>query len=141
MNNLNKRIDLLKSGKTLVMTHHGYGKFSFCMNPQQNVIFAHAIDDIAKHHEEQCIVKHTDLTIHHTSMSVEHNPEKYIFWGYGLWQIEIEPPQEKTVVVRTDGVYVDIDKSHINFIPCTCYTEQDKKFCRNKGKCSKIEAQ
>lgn len=43
---LMKRIDLLKSGKTLIMNHAAYGTYEFKMNPQQNNIFAKAIDSL-----------------------------------------------------------------------------------------------
>jgi hypothetical protein len=139
MNNIQTRIELLKSGKTLMMIHHGYGKYSFKMNPQQNVIFAEALDDIAKNHEEMCTVITKNGTVHHTKESIVHSPERMILWGYGLWKVEVEPPQTKTVVTYIDGVYEDLTVSA--FVPCTCYNEQDKKFCRNKNKCSTVEAQ
>ena len=105
---LMKRIDLLKAGKILIMNHASYGRYEFTMNPQQNNLFAKAIDASAEAHEKSCRHTTTQGFTVTSNQSIEANPENFLLWGFGDWQVEIEPNKIEYVKVLTLGTYEDI---------------------------------
>lgn len=103
-----KRIDHLKAGRALIMTHEVYGKYRFYLNPQQNCLIAYPIDDRAKANEKKEIINRADNVVYPHPDRIDGrsgNAEKFVLWGHGDWEVELEKPSIRTIVIEEGGKY------------------------------------
>lgn len=80
---LNKRIEILKSDKPLLLKHGSYGVFRIKMNPQRNRIFIDKIYEAQKYFKEIPKV-YQEIVINDC-----------LFWDRGLWYTMDKKKQEQ----------------------------------------------